>query len=70
MLCLMTSITGCAHAGPNLHGKLWQGDSVASGVTRKQDAKTLKCSDPTFDQYTCEKTQDLIDLGKACKEWY
>lgn len=68
-LFLAISLSGCAHGDRNLHGKLWQGDHDADAISRKQDEKSLKCGDPLFDQYTCLKTVDLQNYGKACDKW-
>ena len=69
ILCLISlALPACASRPLNLHGKLWQGDPQQSGITRKQDNKTIKCSDPSFADYSALLTKDLAEYGKACKE--
>jgi hypothetical protein len=60
-------ISGCQHKvalipRPACNWKLWAGDSADSSVTRAQDGKSVKCSDPAFDSYICLTRADLSNL--------
>ncbi len=69
-LTALSLTSGCATLpGPSLEGELWEGDSVHGEMFRGQDKKAISCTDPAFDQFTCEKTTDFAALLKACKQW-
>ena len=57
-------IIGCPKPMPVFSGKLYQGDSAHTGITRNnpnEPMEFISASDPVFDKFTCTQTEALVD---------
>lgn len=58
-------LSGCETAPPKMDVKFWAGDSAKAGITRAQNASTLSCSDPKFDEFVCLSGPDFVKLSES-----
>ncbi len=69
MLCLH----GCRSAPiPKIDVQTWAGDSANGGISRSQENKTIRCDEPSMDNYVCMSYEDLKEIVTTmlqCKEW-
>lgn len=66
------TLPGCKTPMPAIDVAFWAGDSAKDGVSRAQENKTMACSDPSFDDYTClsyEDVKKIFALLQECQQW-
>ncbi len=70
---LMGFLTGCGSKAPRWEGKIYQGDPSRAGIQRAQDAEFIPANASIFREFSCVKTEVLVDnierFKNACKEW-
>ncbi len=74
-LILAVSLNSCAPGSgpvPSINVETWAGDSANDAITRKQDARSIRCTMPDFDNYVCLSYTDLkaiYEVIQECKQW-
>lgn len=71
LLSLMIFLGSCSTPQkeiPCTDCEVWAGDSQNEGITRAQDKRTIKASDPLFDSYVCMSHEALTSMWLSCHE--
>lgn len=72
IIFFILTLSGCQSNMPPIDVSFWAGDSAKSGITRSQESKTIECSSPEFDTYTCLSYADIQKIYGTlleCKQW-